>query len=409
MRLWDRISKRAIDASAFLTSDDDLYGAPSYTGKRVTKETALRLIAVYACSGIISDAIASMPIDVVEKGDSERRRLTPPAWLDPEFWPNPESSLYNFVFRYVVSVLLGGTGFGLITARDRLGFPMEVWNVKAPYRSTRQNGYLQYVFEDGTLVTPHTPRNPSGDLVVVKGFDGGGDYGLDPIMNVAKQAVGLGLATEEFGGRFFGQGQQPSGVIEANGSVNDADLKIMATTWTESQGGLKKAHLPAVLANARWRQLQVNNDSAQFIETRRFQINEIARLFRVPPHLISDVDRSTSWGTGIEEQNLAFIRWTLLPWINRLEHAFNAMLPRGQVVKFNTASLERADLTSRYQAYGVGRQWGFLSANDIRALEDLAPVPEGNIYLSPLNMVSAESPVASQGSAVGSSSIGGQT
>jgi len=391
------IQVRAIDASVFLTDDDDL-SAVSFAGKIITKTQAMRLIAVFACTGIIADAVAEMPIDVIEKRDDDTRvPVEPPLWLDPNFWPNPEYDLFGFVFRFVVSVLLGGTSFGVITARDRLGFATEVWNLAPPARATRTSGRLQYVWPDGSTLEPHTPRNPEGDLIVVKGYDAGGDFGLDPIMNVAKQAIGLGLATEEYGARFFGQGQQPSGVIEAQGNMDEGRLKLMADTWDRAQSGLGKAHKPAVLANARWRQTSIAPDSAQFIETRRFQINEIARLYRVPPHLIMDVDRSTSWGTGIEEQNVAFVKWTLQPWLTRLEQRFSVLLPRGQVVKFNTAALERGSLSSRYTSYGQARQGGWLSVNDIRRIEDLAPIPEGDLYLSPLSMVSADSPAAVEG------------
>ncbi len=396
MRLIDRLTFRAVDASAFLTADDDDLFL-THTGKVVTKEQALRLIAVYACVGIISDAIAAMPIDVVEGRGQDRRRVDPPLWLDAEMWPNPEQSLYQFIFRLLASVLLGGTGFGLVSAVDQLGFPIEVWNLASPVRSTRDRGFLEYEWPDGSRLSPYTPRNPTGRLIVVKGFDIGGDFGLDPIMNVAKQAIGLGLAAEEYGSRFFGQGQQPSGVIESQSStVSEDDAKLMAETWREAHSGLKKAHLPAVLVNARWRQTSISNDAAQFIDTRRFQINELARLYRVPPHLISDVDRATSWGTGIEEQNVAFVRWTLQPWLTRLEQILSVLLPRGQNVKFNVASLERGSLKSRYEAYAISRQWGFLSVNEIRSLEDLAPIgDEGNAFLQPLNLTPAGSAQAS--------------
>ncbi len=393
------MQNRAIDASAFLTDDGDLFGA-TYTGKQITKEQALRMIAVFACTGIISDAIAEMPIDVIERGDDTRERIDPPLWLNADMWPNPEYDLFGFVFRFVVSVLLGGTSFGLITARDRLGFASEVWNLAPPSRSERRNGQVTYLWPDGSALTPHTPRNPDGELIVIKGYDVGGDFGLDPIMNAAREAISLGLAQEEYGARFFGQGQQPSGVIEAKGTMNEERLKLMAGTWERSHSGLSKSHRPAVLANARWRQTSISNDSAQFLESRRFQINEIATLYRVPPHLISHVERSTSWGTGIEEQNIAFVKWTLQPWLTRLEARFSALLPPGQVVKFNTASMERGSLQSRYASYQVGRMGGWLNANEIRALEDLSPLPEGNggdLYLSPLNMVDAGSAAAAEG------------
>ena len=409
MRLIDRAANlfRAIDASAFLTEEDSLFGAATYAGKAVTKEQALRLIAVFACTGIIADAIAEMPIDVIEKrADNARIPVEPPMWLNREMWPNPEIDLFGFTFRFVSSVLLGGTSFGLITARDTLGFATEVWNMASPARSIRTNGRVAYVWPDGTVLEPHTPRNPDGELIVIKGYDGGGDFGLNPIMDVAKQAVGLGLATEEFGGRFFGQGQQPSGVIEATGNMDAERLKLMSQTWDRAHSGLVNSHKPAVLANARWRQTSLANDSAQFIETRRFQINEIARLYRVPPHLISDVDRSSSWGTGIEEQNIGFVKFTLQPWLTRLEQRWSVLLPPGQQVKFNTAALERGSLTTRYTTYSQGRVGGWLSVNDVRRLEDMEPIPEGDLYLSPLSMVDAGSESAAEGPNAEPSNVG---
>ena len=137
---------------------------------------------------------------------------------------------------------------------------------------------------------------------------------------------------------------------------------------------------------AKWHQLSIAPDEAQFIETRRFQLNEIARLYRVPPHLIADVDRSTSWGTGIEEQSIGFVVYTLRPWIVRLERALSELIPGNGYVRFNVEGLLRGDTKSRYEAYAVARQWGWLSVNDIRDLEDLDPVTGGDTYLSPLNM-----------------------
>ena len=129
-------------------------------------------------------------------------------------------------------------------------------------------------------------------------------------------------------------------------------------------------------------------------------------MYRVPPHLISDVDRSSSWGTGIEEQNIGFVKFTLQPWLTRLEQRWSVLLPPGQMVKFNTAALERGSLTTRYTTYSQGRVGGWLSVNDVRRLEDMEPIPEGDLYLSPLSMVDAGSESAAEGPNANPSNVG---
>ena len=162
----------------------------------------------------------------------------------------------------------------------------------------------------------------------------------------------------------------------------------MLVGWMKAHHG--RSRVPAVLDNGlKWNQITVNPEESQFIETRRLQGAQIAGLYRVPPHMVSDTDRGTSWGTGIEEQGIGFVVYTLGPWISRFESAISSLLPRGQYVKFNMNQLLRGRQKDRFASYAIGRQWGWLSVNDIRQLEDLPPVEGGDTYLQPLNMIDA--------------------
>ena len=390
--LTSLVRKRAVDASAFLTSDGLLPGAGA-SGISVTHESALRTIAVYACVGIIADALMGMPIRQIRRNaDGTRETLDPPLWLDPDWAPNPETDRETFVHRWANSLLLHGTAYSLITSRAR-GFPSEVWNL-APdeVRPDRSRGRLEYVWGDRRLV-PYTVSNPGGEIMVTKGFDFGGDVGVDPIRKVAFESIGLAAAAERYGATFFGQGQQPSGVIEMDGNPSPEAIKTITGNWVRHHAGVSKSHLPGMLiGGAKWRPTSIPPDSAQFIETRKYQIGETARLYRVPPHLISDVERSTSWGTGIEEQNIGFVKFTLLPWIIRFESMASSTVPARHRIKLVTAGLERGSLKSRFDAYAVGRNWGWLSQDDVRALEDMNPIGAakgGDVYHIPLNMAAS--------------------
>lgn len=400
MNLLQSIRNRSVDASAFLTDDGLMPGAGA-SGISVTHESALRTIAVYACVGIIADALMGMPIRQVERlDDGTRRNLDLTLWLSPDWAPNPETERGAFVHRWCNSLLLYGTAYCLITARQG-GYPSEVWNLApADVRPDRSNGRLEYVWGTRRL-TPYTAQNPAGEIMVTKGFDFGGDVGVDPIRKVAFEAIGLAAAAERFGAAFFGQGQTPSGVIELDSTPSPDAIKSIKANWVRHHAGVSKSHLPGVLtAGAKWKPISIPPDAAQFIETREYQVGEIARLYRVPPHLISDTDRSTSWGTGIEEQNIGFVKFTLLPWIHRFESMLSRTVPPGQRIKLITSGLERGSLKSRYDAYAVGRSWGWLSQDDVRALEDLNPIgPEkgGDIYHIPLNMAASNAPQILQG------------
>jgi HK97 family phage portal protein len=195
--------------------------------------------------------------------------------------------------------------------------------------------------------------------------------GISPIES-ARQAVGLGLTSEEFGARFFGQGATMSGVIQVPGDMTPEQAQIMAKSFSAAHAGTRKSHLPGVISGGgTWQSLSVTPEQSQFLETRRFQKQEIANLYRVPPYML-DPTVSSTWGTGITEQNRAFVTHTLQPWLVRVEQAISRLFPKGQYVKFNLDSLLRGQMLERYQAYQLGIAGGWLTIAEIREIEDLA-------------------------------------
>jgi HK97 family phage portal protein len=369
------------------------FEASTHARVNVTQESALCFIAVYASVGIICDSVAAMPAHVFRKRTDAGRELAPnqPLWLnDVDGDPNPETDRYTFFHRWISSLLLDGNGFNYLGLRNPEGLPEELWNLHPNYTTVaRRNGQIlfDYVRPDTgrtQTFTRYSRADPTGDVLHTKGFDVGTLRALSPI-DAAREAVALGLAAEEYGARFFGQGAVPPGVIEVTGDPTPQQLETMGQWFRENYSGRARAHIPAVLSNAKWVPIAVTPEAAQFLETRKFQKGEIASLYRVPPHLIGDVDKTTSWGTGIEQQNRMFFEVTLMPWVRRLEVSLNSLLPPGYFVKFDPAGLLRGDVKARYEAYGQGRLGGWLSANDVRRLEDMEPIEGGDEYLRPTN------------------------
>jgi HK97 family phage portal protein len=222
------------------------------------------------------------------------------------------------------------------------------------------------------------------EMIHVSGMSWPGELkGMAPL-EAALHMVGAGLGAQEFAERFYGQGFSAAGIVEVPGDLEPEDAKQLKHDFARMNGGLKKAHLPAVLTNgAKWAPSTVSPEQAQFLETRQFTVSDIARFFRVPPHMVGDVEKSTSWGTGIEQQGIGFVTYTLTPWLERLEQAYTRrMLDMGRqeraFAKFNVNGLMRGDAKTRMEAYSVAIQNGWMNADDVNALEDRPPLPDGH-------------------------------
>ena len=376
----------------------------TYAGPLVTEDTALSLVAVYACVSLIVDAYSQLPgrvhrkyID--EQGRDRRGRVEQPLFVTN---PNPsQGTAREHKAMRMASLLLRGNAFS-VASRVRRGVPTVVSTyspdkVKEVYRD--DSGRRRYRFEgDGpdlynwTEVLP-ADRERMPTVVHQRAFvRPGHELGLSPL-SAGRQAIALGMAVEEFGARFFGDGTTPAGVLQTEEDLEPAEALAIQRDWEQAHGNRQRK--PAVLSGGlKWEQISVAPEEAQFIETRKLQSLDIAKLYRVAPHMVGDVDRSTSWGSGLEEQGLGFVVYTLGSWISREEQDFyNIILGRGQEYKTNVAALMRGRTSERYAAYAVARSWGWLSVNDIRALEDLEPLDgdEGDVYLQPLNYADAQS------------------
>lgn len=360
-------------------------GAPAASGTLVNSRTALRSVPVFAAVRLIAESIGMLPLGVYRREGQTRRALRLPA--DRHIWgrPNPEMTAPFFWETVVGHCVLTGDAF-IYTTRDELGRIAELWPVNPRTVTLRRVAGEKIYWVGGEAFTGY-------DICHIPAFSGDGLRGLSPI-GVAREAIGLALATEEYGARFFSQGSTVAGVIEAQDELTPAQAAALRVAWQRAHAGSKNAHKVAVLdKKATWKQVGINPEDAQFLQTRDFQALEIARLFRVPPHLIGIVDRTTSWGTGIEEQTRAFLNFTLQPWLTRVEAAISEfLLPvADRIARFDTDGLLRPSLKERWEVYRIMRTLGTYNNDEIREKEGDDPIAgaEGQDYRQPLNTNSA--------------------
>jgi HK97 family phage portal protein len=362
-----------------IPSNSNFLGS-SGAGVVIGEGSALQQLTVWSCISLISDSLSQLPAGAFRKVDGFPRRIEDPQLLVK---PHAEMEWPEWIGRLAVSLLLRGNGYGKVISRDSRGFPTQILPLHPDQIAPRRNlntGVLEYRVGSDTL-TPF-------EVMHIRGMTLPGNWsvtGLSPIQ-YARQTIGLALGAEEFAARFFGDGAHPSGVLAAEGKITEEDATTYQERWLKAHGDRQRK--PAVLGGGlKWTQISITPEESQFLETLGAKRSEIAGFFRVPPHMIGEVDKSTSWGKGIEEQMLGYITFTLGIWIIRFEAAITALLPRPQYMKLNVAGLLRGRLLERFQSYLLGRQGGWLNVDDIRAYEELPPLPDGKgqDYLMPLN------------------------
>lgn len=365
---------------------NSLTGLASAAGVQVNEQKALGIATVYACSRLIASAVADTPLyarrEVTVRGRKIKRRVPAgraPLVEDPFLDVSPITGL----FQMVSSLALRGNAYALIVERDELLYPTKLMTLHPdrckPAKDPKDDRVKFLVGQQ--YIEPV-------DIFHVPLFTlPGSPFGLSPIDQHA-QSLGLTLAAEEYGARFFGQGSVMSVVLKTPLNLDETQLRIMAQSWQAAHGGFRRSHMPAVASGgADVVPITVPNDAAQFLETRKFQRNEIAMMFGVPPHMIGDVEKTTSWGTGLQQQSIGFVRYTLRDYFSRIQEAFTRAMPPGILAEFDLSDLLRGDLAERYAAYQQGRTMTVLSPNDIRVMEGLEPVddPLMDEYLLPLN------------------------
>lgn len=363
------------------------------SGKPVNERTAMQTTAVYACVRILAEAVASLPLHVYEYQDDGGKKLVHdhPLYYLLHDEPNPEMT--SFVFRETLMshLLIWGNAYAQII-RDGAGRVLGLYPLLPDkmdvQRDDRRNIY--YVYSRNSDENPMFKeygdiRLKAEDVLHIPGLGFDGLIGYSPIA-MAKNAVGMTLACEEYGASFFANGANPGGVLEHPGVLKDPSK--VRESWNSVYRGVNNAHKIAVLEEGmKYQQIGIPPEEAQFLETRKFQINEIARLYRIPPHMVGDLDKSSF--SNIEQQSLEFVKYTLDPWVIRWEQSLqrSLLLPgeKGKYfIKLNVDGLLRGDYQSRMNGYAVGRQNGWFSANDIREMENMNPIPDeqgGNLYL----------------------------
>ncbi|RCH68714.1 phage portal protein [Streptomyces sp. SDr-06] len=353
-------------------------------GVQVTDETAMQLLSVSACVRILSDTVAGLPFDAVKAAGTVRSTIEPPPGIVADPFGGTNDSRYPTrrlgLSQLMVSLLLRGNAYCLVLSRDRMGRPTRL-RVLHPDRVRCQ-------FNETGARVYEIDRMPvdSEDIIHILGLSYPEAATGISVLSYARQSIGLGLAAEEFGARFFGSGAHMSGIIEVPGDLDKERARGLKEGFTASHAGLKNTFTVGVMSGgAQWKPISVSPEDAQFLGTRAAQNLDMAMLFGVPPHMLGQVDKTTSWGTGIEQQALGFLAYTLNPWLGRFEDAWSAMLPKPQTARFNVDGLLRTDAAGRYAVYAVARSAAILTSNEIRALENFPPIEGGDDIDAPLN------------------------
>jgi HK97 family phage portal protein len=374
-----------------------LFGGSS-SGKTVNERSAMQMTAVYACVRVLSEAIAGLPLHLYRYGKDGNKEKA----LDHTLYrllhdePNPEMTSFIFRETMMTHLLLWGNAYAQII-RNGKGEVIALYplmpNRMRVDRDASGNLYYEYMrnSDDAATMKGSTVVLKATDILHIPGLGFDGLVGYSPIA-MAKNAIGMSLAAEEYGAKFFANGAQPGGVLEHPGIIKDPAR--VRESWNSVYQGSGNSHRIAVLEEGmQYKPISISPNEAQFLETRKFQITEIARIFRVPPHMVGDLEKSSF--SNIEQQSLEFVKYTLDPWVIRWEQNLSKSLfteeeKKDYFFKFNVDGLLRGDYVSRMNGYAVGIQNGFMSPNDVRSLENMDLIPDeegGNIYVLNGNVV----------------------
>lgn len=390
INIFSRLFKsRAEPKNSLFGSTYSFFFGSTSSGKTVNERTAMQTTAVYACVRILAETIASLPLHTYINTETgkERARDHP---LYPLLSSSPNPEMTSFVFRETLMghLLLWGNSYSQIV-RDGRGKIIALYPLLPDKMAVKRSekGEIYYVYnKDGQEYILH-----AYEVLHIPGLGFDGLIGYSPIA-MAKNAIGMALATEEYGAKFFSNGANPGGVLEHPGVVKDPQR--IRESWNAVYQGTSNAHRVAVLEEGmKFSPIGIPPEQAQFLETRKYQTEEICRIFRVPPHLVGDLERATF--SNIEHQSISFVVHTIRPWLVRIEQSINKSLftdkeKKKYFVSFVVEGLLRGDYESRMRGYSIGIQNGFMSPNDIRRLENLNPIPSeegGNTYMVNGNML----------------------
>lgn len=374
-------------------------GAGGFGGpmRAVSPQRAMQTSAVFACVRILAESLAQLPVKVLERDASGSVHEVTQIPIADLLNVSPNSYQSGNQFREMGQAHCSLWGnFYAEKLKNKLGevvgfYPLNAWGC-----NPRMVGVDKVYDVNG--ITLH-----DDEVLHIPALGYDGIKGLSPVA-LHRTSIGMTLAAEEFGAGFYANGTRLAGVLEHPQKLSDGAGTRLRNNFSDVYAGAANAGKVAVLEEGmKFNALTMPLEDAQYIESRKFQVTDIARIYRVPPHMVGDLDKATF--SNIEQQSIDFVVHTMMPWVCRWEQEINRRCftntSRKLFVKFNLAGLLRGDITSRYAAYNIGRNGGWLSVNDIRALEDMNPIENGNVYLEPLNMKPAGSPAPDQGTSNG--------
>jgi len=356
-----------------------LFEKPSASGMTVNEDTSLKLSAVYACVRLISDTVSTLPYDQFIRRDGQRFPYRPKdGWVGRPSMEMPPTTFWKQV---LISLLLDGNAFVLITRSGNEIVELTPLNPKQ-VRIEKENGRKVYVIAENRRV---------GDdqmLHVTEMLMPGQLRGVSRIEQ-AKESLGLGLALEEYAAQFFGNGAYAGGVLEFPDKLSPEQRKEIRETWNSVHQGPRRAHRVGMLwGGGKFNPLTVDPSASQLVDQRKFAVEEVARIFRVPPFMLGVSENAAMAFASIEQQQLFFRQHTIQPYVQIIEDHFQQLLENPSTfLKFNMSSIVRADLATRYSSYNTALLAGFMSVNDVRRLEDMGPVDDGDQYRVPLQNI----------------------
>ena len=376
---------------------DQISAAPEFdfgaaaSGKNVTEETAIQISTVYACVRVLAETIASLPLNVYESDGKGGSRIAQNHPLEYLLHDAPNEEMTSFIWReqMMTQILLRGNSYSQIVRSGKTAilsiYPLLSSNMTVDRDNSGALTYKYQMADENTITL-----SPS-EVLHIPGMGFDGIMGYSPIA-LMKTTLGLTLAAEEYGSKVFGNGATPAGVLTHPNRLKDPEK--LRNAWNAAYGGSANAGKIAILEEGmKFERISMPNSEAQFLETRKFQVSEICRIYRVPPHMVGDLEHATF--SNIEHQSISFAVHTIRPWLVRIEQSMNKALfsenERGKYfVKFNMDGLMRGDYKSRMEGYAIARQNGWMSADDIRGLENLNPIGAakgGEEYLVNGNMI----------------------
>lgn len=367
---------------------DLLGGNKNPSGKVVNEETAIKSSAVFACIRLIAGAIAGLPLQVFDtKNNNKEPSSTHPLAPILSLRPNPITTAYVFWESVLYNLLLTGNAYALI-GRTGGGGVASITNLPAQLVEPKnKDGRLIYkvALGDGKYAV-----YDQDDILHIPGLGFNGVKGLS-VLGAAGVSIGANLAQDEYSARFFSNGARPDGVISFDKQVTKEQAELIRDYWYNKHRGVENSHLPAVLSEGgKYEQTSLSAQDSQLIESRKFQITDIARIFGVPPHMIGETEKSTAWGSGLEQQVTGFVMFTLRPHIKRAEQEIQRKLIRNNrfYSKFNLSGLLRGDVKTRHEAYrsGIGGNQipGYMTVNEVRKLENLPSIEGGDELYKPI-------------------------